>query len=725
MRSAWKKQLKKKMNICRYFRSLGAALACVLLLYACSKDRVGNELDERGEQYRVAVVLPMSGGLQENWHRTLKLLKDNVYSASQGMEPSIGLSFEWYDEDTADMASLALQLQRDKGICAVIGGMYSADAEILEQALCRAGKPFFTFATTEEFVRKYSAKGNLWAMTETDITQCEVMLSRASVYGGRSVALLAGDNLYGKTFIDWVPFLSGELGLEVKGTFVYDAPQGSDAFVQACSSGADFLLCVPSVIEDIPLIHKASFEVAQQQGRSPRMLFSDIAFGKDVIAKLGTAVEGLEGVSYCSDPSSGFDLAYGQIFGEKPSKGEAQLYDAAMLLFYGLFRNSMNGDETLSESLRQIVSGTETVQGSWMPEDIAQVLSMLLEGRSPDINGASGPLDFDTKVFTNVTCTIYCNYCIYNGEYIIQDYNTTTGENRTDGTLAGWNWRASRMQEFEDSYSGPGYPELQGRKAVVIASSCGWQNYRHQADALNMYCLLKAAGYSDDDIILIIEDDIAYNSANPQPGVVRVSDGGPNLREGAVVDYRTSSLTTDDLCDIFLGRCSDRLPCVLDSSQGDNVLVFWSGHGSPGDEGGSGCLNWSSDEELSADAAGELLREASSEGRFRKMLWLIEACYSGGIGQVSEGVPGVLCITAADPYETSKADVWSTALQVWMSNRFTSTLHESIASNPEISLRDLYYRLFINTVGSHVMIYNTANYGSLYSETLGEYLALP
>ena len=49
MASAWKKQLKKKMNICRYFRSLGAALACVLLLSACSKDRVGNELDERGE----------------------------------------------------------------------------------------------------------------------------------------------------------------------------------------------------------------------------------------------------------------------------------------------------------------------------------------------------------------------------------------------------------------------------------------------------------------------------------------------------------------------------------------------------------------------------------------------------------------------------------------------------------------------------------------------------
>lgn len=723
--SAWKKQLERKMDICRILRFFGATLACALMLSACSKDGAGSGAGERGEPCRVAVVLPMSGGLQENWHRTLKLLEDNVYRASQGLEPAIALSFEWYDEDNLDMSSLALQLQRDTAICAVIGGMYSADAEILQQALCRAGKPFFTFATTEEFVRKYSAKGNLWAMTETDITQCEVLLSRASMYGGRSVALLAGDNLYGKTFIDWLPFLAGELGLEVKGSFVYDAPEGSDAFLQACSSGADFLICVPSAVEDIPLIHKASVEVAELKGRSPRMLYSDIAFGKDVIAKLGTAVEGLEGVSYCSDPSSGFDLAYGQLFGEKPSKGEAQLYDAAMLLFYGLFHNRMTTGETLNESLRHIVRGTETVQGSWLPEDIRQVLSMLLEGRSPDINGASGSLDFDTRVFTNVTCTVYCNYYIYNGEYIIQDYNTTTGENRTDGTLAGWNWKASQMQEFEDSYSGPGYPALEGRKAVVIAGSSGWLNYRHQADALNMYAMLKEAGYSDDDIILIMEDDIANNPANPQPGVVRVSDGGPDLREGAVVDYRTSALSTQDLCDIFLGKSSDRLPCVLESTRGDNVLVFWSGHGSPGDEGGCGFLNWGSDGEFDADTVSGLLRDASSEGRFRKMLWLIEACYSGGIGQVSEGVPGVLFITAADYNETSKADVWSTALQIWMSNRFTSTLHECIASNPEISLRDLYHRLFLNTVGSHVMIYNTDNYGSLYSETLGEYLGRP
>ena len=76
--SAWKKQLERKMDICRILRFFGATLACALMLSACSKDGAGSGAGERGEPCRGAVVLPMSGGLQENWHRTLKLLEDNV-----------------------------------------------------------------------------------------------------------------------------------------------------------------------------------------------------------------------------------------------------------------------------------------------------------------------------------------------------------------------------------------------------------------------------------------------------------------------------------------------------------------------------------------------------------------------------------------------------------------------------------------------------------------------
>ena len=42
--------------------------------------------------------------------------------------------------------------------------------------------------------------------------------------------------------------------------------------------------------------------------------------------------------------------------------------------------------------------------------------------------------------------------------------------------------------------------------------------------------------------------------------------------------------------------------------------------------------------------------------------------------------------------------------------------------DPAISLRDLYYTLGRNTSGSHVKVYNASNYGSVYSESMSEYL---
>ncbi len=45
-----------------------------------------------------------------------------------------------------------------------------------------------------------------------------------------------------------------------------------------------------------------------------------------------------------------------------------------------------------------------------------------------------------------------------------------------------------------------------------------------------------------------------------------------------------------------------------------------------------------------------------------------------------------------------------------------------ITDNKEVAMRDLYYRLFINTVGSHVMVYNAENYGNLYSANMSEFI---
>ena len=57
-----------------------------------------------------------------------------------------------------------------------------------------------------------------------------------------------------------------------------------------------------------------------------------------------------------------------------------------------------------------------------------------------------------------------------------------------------------------------------------------------------------------------------------------------------------------------------------------------------------------------------------------------------------------------------------------MSNRFTSTLLENLTNKSVISMHDLYNRLFINTVGSHVMVYNADNYGNLYNSSMDEFI---
>ena len=101
---------------------------------------------------------------------------------------------------------------------------------------------------------------------------------------------------------------------------------------------------------------------------------------------------------------------------------------------------------------------------------------------------------------------------------------------------------------------------------------------------------------------------------------------------------------------------------------------------------------------------------------------MVEACFSGGVMKQCEGIPGMLFVTAANGDETSKADVFNGEMKVWMSNRFTSTFIEQITDNKEVAMRDLYYRLFINTVGSHVMVYNAENYGNLYSANMSEFI---
>lgn len=669
-------------------------LLALLLTTGCGKEDPAPSWQVR----KVAVVLPMGYGLQEHWQNTVEMASNGIQEVQKKNilnlpgEPQaqlVKMEFEWYDEEKEDMEALGEKLAQREDIVAVIGGEYSANAVSLAAPLCKARKPFFTLATTDELIRGYSTTGSLWAMVESDITQCEILLSRALYYGAKRVSLIAdGESIYGKTFVDWFAFQAQEMELEIGHIYNYRENNLEELARQASGDPSDILICVPTDTEDLLTMET----IFRKEACLARRLYSDSAYGQEILDRCGDKVEGIEGITIGAAPETGFSISYEIQFGKQPTHGVPQVYDAIVMLGWALI-DQLNAGDTgdLNEYLKE-----EATLG---------------------IAGACGPIEFDHVVYTNVLSTTYYHFMLYQGRFITLNYVSSTGSHRTDATLGAWNWQADKMQEFDDASDAPDYPALDQKWALLVAGSSEWKNYRHQADVLAMYQILKKQGYDDDHIVLVMEDDLAQNPANPYKGVVRVRPGGSNVREGAVIDYHPSDLVPSDLKNILMGNRSERLPHVIGADSDDNILIFWSGHGSPGRmewlENGIGFTD---------KLARETFQEMNENRKYRKILCLIETCYSGSVFSNIVGIPGVLAFTAAGPNETSKADVYDADMGIWMSNRFSATLEDCINNDPDIPFRDLYYRLFTNTVGSHVMVYNAPAYGNLFRETMREYL---
>ena len=695
-------------------------LTCLLLLAfcGCADDiEAPTSLQSKQEVHTVAVIMPMSHGLDKHWKRTLSFLNRNMDIAFKGQEKAIKLRYELYDEDKEDMSRLADSLAKRKDIEAVVGCLYSDHAAEMITKLADAEKTFLTVSTSADLTRGNTQHGYLWSMVETDITQCEVLLSKALDYGAKRVSLLTlENNSYSQTFVDWFSFQAGELGLEVTGIHLYNEQNVTEVSQRACDEETDYIICVPATVEEVQWICEAFQKYDATHPFSPKKLFGDTAYGSDVINKYAKYVEGIEGVTFGADPESGFEVSYKTFFRDELSLGESQIYDACMMLYYGFWYQLIHANQSLSlkESLRAVVDGRDNNHYGWMGEDMRFVIESFANGGHPNITGASGSLDFDKDVYTSVLESTYANFMVYNGRYVTLGYYKSNGGRRSDKTLAGWNWKKNQIQDFSDE-TDIRYPVLQDKWALLVASSKDWKNYRHQADILSVYQMFRERGYPDDHIILIMEDDLAQNPKNPFKGEVKTDLAESNLYQNFDIDYKMSDLTPTDIMNILSGKKTSRTPIVIESTDKDNILIFWSGHGTQAE------LCWG-DEFMGVrkEMVSNTLKQMAKEKKYRKMLFLIEACYSGSIVKDIQ-IPGALFITAANDKETSKADNFSNQLGVWMTNRFTYGLREQLETDMSVPLRDLYYRLFINTIGSHVMVYNTANFGNIHMNNISEF----
>jgi len=715
------RQLATRRHDRREWCLIAALVLTLALASGCGGggDSSGSNPEPSSGTLQVGVLMPLSVWEDLGWRQVLTWAAEEINAAG----PVAGKSLELVFADTAaeGLVPAAERLAGDPEILAVIGPGSSEAMESVAPRFLREKKVLISpAATSEDIFRTYGGKKYLWRTVEADTAQLEAMIGLAQDGAAQTAALVAGADVYGQTFFNWFGFLAVEAGLTPVGTARFRGDEAAcETFVaEALESQPDVLFAAALTPETIACIRRHTRAVSP----ATRVIFSDGAFLPSELALLGDEAEGLEGVAPVADPFADFDAAYRARFGAEPTPFAANAWDALLLAAYGLARSGGVGGEALANALIEVVDGRGAAVG-WDRAGIAAALAAIHGGTLPNISGASGPLDYDAEFHTDPTVTYYGHWQVEDGAFVNRAVYTT-GEARPDDTGAiNQSGSAALRTSFSDPKAGPD-TERSDLWALVVAGSSGWSNYRHQADALAQYQLLRANGVPDDRIILVLEDDLSAAAQNPYAGVVQYQPEGENLYDPAPeVDYRLEDIDAADLLDILSGNTSTGLDPVIGSQAGDNIYVFLAGHGSR-----DGFFVDSGDA-LSVGDDGSLLEPKdlnatlmAMAGRYRQVLLAVESCHAGALGEALTA-PNAILLAAANPYENSLAHNRRIEDGTWLADRFAFELWREVGADPTLSLVHLYEELYDRVNGSHVSIYNAANFDGEVSVTAASFLS--
>ena len=715
------------------------------------------------------------------FERTAQWFLDNFHQAQLHDTLCIDLKLEWHDELKEDLTRLGQELGEREDVMAVIGPFSNDGVSLLAPECQPMHKPVIApTATSEEVIRRFAVgtagvankEPFLWSLTETDITFCEVLMNMfASIVKALDyelatsmpAALFAPDDSYGNTFYNWGPFQAEEMGISFSHNELFSSDADLRQRMKAYYDELDELPTFGSVLTgnfcviettqqlldmarlrmewwgenpDEPLPEEDKDESQQIFEGWARIWFAFSNLTQESLDALGPQALDLlqyyQGFSPYADPTTGFEKSYEVKFGNKPTFAECKFYDALMLAAFAASYAEHHTDVT---DLNQAIIAITTPQAqqlsgaAWSQTSMELYLSALEQGRLMDFIGASGEIHFDSETYTSALHTTYVHWQIYNGKIQHRNYLSSDGSYRTSATMAAWNWLVKNAEdEFaksaENKDAGITYPALNDQYAVLVQGSNGWNNYRHQADVLSVYQLLRKNGYDDDHIILIIDKALATDEKNAEPGIIRAADNGPDLMANAVIDYDNASLSPTDICNILLGNQTATTSVVLPKDAGQNVLLFWSGHGHNKASNGADELAWrdaDNGQGMTADCLRQTVSQMQAEGHYRKMLILTEPCFSEAVITPLVGIPGVLAVSSAGRFEQSFADNWSNLLGVWRCDRFSHNLVNHLSASPTSTYRDLYLYCAQHTLGSHVHIVNSANFGNLYTTTPQEF----
>ena len=185
--------------------------------------------------------------------------------------------------------------------------------------------------------------------------------------------------------------------------------------------------------------------------------------------------------------------------------------------------------------------------------------------------------------------------------------------------------------------------------AVIAAGSQGFMNYRHQADACHAYQIMLKSGVKPENIILMMQDDVAKDSENPFPGQLfnKPGNNSPDVYKGCKVDYSGDIVTAQLFMDVLTGNTTGAKGKILKSTEEDTVFVNFVDHG------GVGIVAFPNGPFLYVKELSKTLETMQSKKMFKQLVFYMEACESGSMFPNLKADGKILAVTASNGQESS------------------------------------------------------------------------
>ena len=205
---------------------------------------------------------------------------------------------------------------------------------------------------------------------------------------------------------------------------------------------------------------------------------------------------------------------------------------------------------------------------------------------------------------------------------------------------------------------------------VLISTSRYWFNYRHAANALSVYRIVKRSGIPDSRILLMLPDDFACSPRNGEHSASMFNSPTHSLNlyaeDDVEVDYRGAAVTVEAFLRLLTGRHTANTVKSqrLASDHNSAVLVYASGHG------GNEFLKFQDQEELSAVDLASAFHAMHLQSRYAALLFVIDTCQAESMAFHFHS-PNLLALSASRVGENSYSHTLDSRIGLSLIDRFT------------------------------------------------------